>query len=202
MWKMHAFNSEQQLGMQSSREFPVRRDVDASRGISRKDSTNTRGLAYFFLVCPSSKEASFVRVHMSTLWTSVEKRKRTRGRTRGCEEEDRRAGGAPFAFLLALCSCREKLLRVGSEKLLCLTNRRPFPLNRTIPVTLSRLANPFPLYPSRCHFDATSPPSAQLFAVFSAGRKCLLRSGQLLDLYHLDVRRHRYELGSLVTWSS
>lgn len=137
---------------------------------------------------------------MSALWTSEEKRKETGGRVRGREEEDRRAGGAPFAFLLALCSCHEKLLRVGSEKLLCLTNRRPFPLNRTIPVTLSRLANPFPLYPSCCHFDASSPlcQAPTLFAVFSTGRSVCSEAGSSLiytTSMYVDVDTFVDELG-------
>lgn len=102
-------------------------------GITRKDSTNTRGLA----CTPRRRRILRARPYVDSL--------------------DEREGVQEvplFAFLLTLCSCREKLLRVDSEKLLCLTNRRPFPLNRAIPVTLSPLVNPFPLYPSRCHFDS------------------------------------------------
>lgn len=67
------------------------------------------------------------RVHMSRLRKGKGARER--------EEEVLGSISVPEVALscsssFSHCSCLEKLLRPGSEKLLCLTNRRPFPLNR------------------------------------------------------------------------
>lgn len=111
--------------------------------------------------------------------------KRRQGKYRRALGKQRRVGrlanGRPFSPH----SCLEKLLRVNAEKLLCLTNHRPFQFNRerhlrqreAMRRDATRLANPFSLFPFPLHMQTRLfrvyyiPPGGSITSISRAFRR-------------------------------